>query len=84
MRVKSREHYDLICTPKVFTDEVLAGRSKKVALKVLAEVKMLTPSGSKDLDNVYLHKIPSIIDPKRTRCYLVEQLDESTEDEPSE
>ena len=70
--------------PKVFTDEVLAGRNKKVALKVLAEVKMLTPSGSKDLNNVYLHKTPSTIDPKRTRCYLVEQLDESTEDEPSE
>lgn len=70
--------------PKVFTDEVLAGRNKKVALKVLAEVKMLTPSGSKDLNNVYLHKIPLAIDPKRTRCYLVEQLDESTEDAPRE
>lgn len=48
------------------------------------EVKMLTPSQGKDTTNVYLHKIPLAIDPKRTRCYLVEQLDESTENEQDE
>lgn len=67
--------------PSVFTDEVLKGRNKNLAYKVLEEEGMLTRATAKDTKNPYSQKTPKPITGNRTRCYFVRILDESEGEE---
>ena len=61
----------------VFEDEALQGQTKEVALPVLVKAGILHKGEGNGY--AYLQRMPRKINPKRTRAYLVEILNEDSE-----
>lgn len=71
-----QEHFYVY--PLAFEGEAIKGQAKEQACQILANAGMLKLG--KEAGRKYTVKMPSKIDPKRTRCYLLYPISEEAED----